>query len=82
MLASITSNPGAIVNIKINIKIKILKPLKLKTNTTYCRFQTNSTIPQKNHNQGDPDQDACSGLHPSIMHMELGKKYFKIFGVI
>ena len=47
MLASITSNPGAIVKIKINIKIKKLKPLKLKTNTTYCRFKTNSTIPQK-----------------------------------
>ena len=46
MLASITSNPGAVVKIKKNIKIKKLKLLKLKANTTYCRFQTNSTVPQ------------------------------------
>ena len=31
MLASVTANPGAVVKIKINIQIKELKPLKLKT---------------------------------------------------
>ena len=77
MLASITSNPGAIVKIKINIKIK-------KTQDQHHILQVsdkrhNST---KIHNQVDPDQGALSGLHPSIMHMKLGKKYLKIFGVI
>ena len=77
MLASVTSNSGAVVKkTKKNIKTKKHKPLKLKANTTYCRFQANSSSANI-HIQGDPDQDVLSGLYPSTMHRESRKNISK-----